>query len=72
MTMTGFDPVISQPLRALFFGTGDIARPAFEALRLRREVELLGLVTQPDKPVGRHQILTPPAIKEDALAAGLR
>jgi methionyl-tRNA formyltransferase len=59
------------PLRAIFFGTGDIARPAFQALRERTDIHLLGLVTQPDKPVGRHQVLTPPAIKLDAVAAGV-
>jgi methionyl-tRNA formyltransferase len=31
----------------------------------------LALVTQPDKPVGRHQTLTPPAIKTEAIAAGI-
>jgi methionyl-tRNA formyltransferase len=61
----------SSPHRAVFFGTGDIARPAFQALAAYPGIELLGLVTQPDKPVGRHQILTPPAIKSDALALGL-
>ena len=58
-------------MRAVFFGTGDIARPAFAAMMARPDITMLGLVTQPDKPVGRHQILTPPAIKSDALAAGV-
>ncbi|MFM7181048.1 MAG: methionyl-tRNA formyltransferase [Verrucomicrobiales bacterium] len=61
----------SSPRRAVFFGTGDIARPAFAALAAQPGIELLGLVTQPDKPVGRHQTLTPPALKSDALALGL-
>jgi methionyl-tRNA formyltransferase len=61
----------NSPRRAVFFGTGEIARPAFQALAAYPGIELLGLVTQPDKPVGRHQILTPPAIKSDALALGL-
>lgn len=59
------------PGRAVFFGTGEIARPAFHALAAYPGIELLGLVTQPDKPVGRHQVLTTPAIKNDALALGL-
>lgn len=59
------------PLRAIFFGTGDIARPAFHSLQARPDIDLLGLVTQPDKPVGRHQVLTPPAIKLDAIATGV-
>lgn len=43
-------------------GTGDIALPSFKAL-LESEYELVGLFTQPDKPVGRKQVMTPPAIK---------
>lgn len=62
---------IRPPLRAVFFGTGDIARPSLRELADHPGVELLGLVTQPDKPVGRHQTLTAPAIKSDALALGL-
>lgn len=56
-------------LRILFFGTGDIARPAFASLVEDPAVEIVGLVTQPDRPVGRHQVPTPPTIKLDALAA---
>lgn len=47
-------------------GTGDIAIPAFlHLLNLPHEVVLL--VTQPDKPVGRKQVLTAPKIKELAV-----
>lgn len=46
--------------RIVFMGTGDIAIPAFSSLL---ENDLVALVTQPDKPVGRKQVLTPPAIK---------
>lgn len=56
--------------RILFMGTGDIALPSFRAL-LESEYELLGLVTQPDRPVGRKQVMTPPQIKTEALEAGL-
>lgn len=62
---------LRSPCRAVFFGTGDIARPALQALVSHPGTVVLGLVTQPDKPVGRHQVLTPPAIKTDALAFGL-
>ncbi len=47
-------------------GTGDITLPAFLSL-LESDYEIVGLVTQPDKPVGRKQVLTPPRIKEIAL-----
>lgn len=48
-------------MRIVFMGTGDIAIPAFRSLI--RHSDLAGLVTQPDRPVGRHQVLTAPAIK---------
>jgi methionyl-tRNA formyltransferase len=57
-------------MRVVFIATGDIALPSFRAL-LNNGPRPLALVTQPDKPVGRHQTLTPPAIKTEALAAGL-
>jgi methionyl-tRNA formyltransferase len=57
-------------MRLVFMATGDIALPAFRHL-LEQGPRPLALVTQPDKPVGRHQILTPPAIKTAALAAGI-
>lgn len=56
--------------RVLFMATGDIAIPAFRAL-LETEYEVLGLVTQPDRKVGRKQIITPPRIKVVAEEAGL-
>jgi len=49
-------------------GTGEIAIPAFSSLL---GSGLVGLVTQPDKPVGRKQILTPPQIKEIAQSHGI-
>lgn len=57
-------------MRLIFIATGDIALPSFRHL-LENGPRPLALVTQPDKPVGRHQTLTPPAIKLEALAAGI-
>jgi methionyl-tRNA formyltransferase len=57
-------------MRLVFIATGDIALPSFRHL-LEHGPRPLALVTQPDKPVGRHQTLTPPAIKTEALAAGI-
>ncbi len=57
-------------MRLVFIATGDIALPSFRYL-LGHGPRPLALVTQPDKPVGRHQTLTPPAIKNAALAAGI-
>lgn len=57
-------------MRLIFIATGDIALPSFRHL-LEHGPRPVALVTQPDKPAGRHQALTPPAIKVEALAAGI-
>lgn len=55
--------------RAIFFGTPAIAVPSLEALATIAEVALV--ITQPDKPVGRHSEPVPPAVKVRARALGL-
>lgn len=54
----------------VFMGT-----PAFSAPILSMLVEegysVLAVVTQPDRPVGRKKVLTPPPVKEEALRLGL-
>lgn len=49
-------------MRLLFAGTSDIGIPSLKALLA--EHQLVGLLTQPDRPVGRHQVLTAPATKQ--------
>ncbi|MEI6653330.1 MAG: methionyl-tRNA formyltransferase [Verrucomicrobiota bacterium] len=56
--------------RLVLIATGDIALPTFRYL-LENGHRPLALVTQPDKPLGRHQTLTPSPLKLEALAAGL-
>src|SRR5205809_3452491 len=55
-------------MRIVFIGTGEIGVPTLQAL-LRSEHEIVGVVTQPDKPVGRAQLVEPSAIKK-ALTGG--
>ena len=55
-------------MRIVFIGTGEIGVPTLEAL-LKSEHDVIGVVTQPDKPVGREQHIEPPPIKK-ALANG--
>lgn len=52
--------------KVLFMGTPDYATTIFEAL-INSDYEVVGLFTQPDKPVGRKQVLTPPHIKKYCL-----
>jgi methionyl-tRNA formyltransferase len=55
-------------MRIVFIGTGDIGLPTLRAL-LKSEHEVVGVVTQPDKPVGRAQLIEPPPTKEAVAAA---
>lgn len=57
-------------MKILFMGTPDIAAVSLNAL-IAEGLEVVGVVTQPDKPKGRKQILTPPETKTAALAAGI-
>lgn len=57
-------------MRVVFLGTGEIAIPTFRAL-LASEHEVVALVTQPDKPVGRRSEPQPPAIKVAAQENGI-
>jgi methionyl-tRNA formyltransferase len=50
-------------VRIVFIGTGEIGVPTLHALQ-KSEHELVGVVTQPDKPVGRDQKITAPPIKK--------
>ncbi len=56
--------------KIIFFGTSDFAVPALKALAQDERFEIIGIVTQPDRPVGRHAILTPPAVKKSAQGIG--
>ncbi|MEV9593854.1 methionyl-tRNA formyltransferase [Aliarcobacter butzleri] len=49
--------------KVLFMGTPSYATEIFRKL-LSSNYEVIGLFTQPDKPVGRKQVLTPPDIKQ--------
>ena len=54
-------------MRILFIGTGDIGLPTLDHLLRAHEHHVLAVVTQPDKPVGRHQELQASPIKQLAL-----
>ena len=57
-------------MRILFMGTPDFARSILEKLHNDGE-NIVAVVTQPDKPQGRKMILTPPPVKQYALANGM-
>ncbi len=57
-------------MRLLFMGTPDFAVPSLAALKLGGH-EIIGVVTQPDRPKGRGKKMSPPPVKEVAAAYGL-
>src|SRR5437588_1565993 len=57
-------------MRIVFIGTGEIGVPTLRALQ-KSEDELVGVVTQPDKPAGRTQKITAPPIKKMLIGSGL-
>jgi len=52
-------------MRIVFIGTGEIGVPTLRALLRSTQHELLGVVTQPDKPAGRDQRMQAPPIKAE-------
>lgn len=62
--------MMSQPLRVLMMGTPEFAVPVLESL-LQAGYQVVGVFTQPDKPVGRRRVLTPPSLKVAAQKWGL-
>lgn len=58
--------------RTVFFGSGDFAVPILEALAAEPRVQLVGVVTAPDRPAGRSKALTPTPVARRAAALELR
>lgn len=53
----------------IFMGTPDFSAPILKAVHEKYGVS--HVITQPDKPVGRKRILTPPPVKAQALELGI-
>jgi methionyl-tRNA formyltransferase len=62
---------VAASVRVVFMGSGDIGLPSLQWLGSAPNIELIGVVTQPDKPVGRSQKLTAPPTKELANRFGV-
>ena len=54
-------------IRVLFMGTPDFSVPVLKGILSDSNYEVVGIVSQPDKKVGRHQILTPSPISKVAI-----
>jgi methionyl-tRNA formyltransferase len=58
-------------MRLVFFGTPHFAVPTLQTLIDRPDVEVVAVVTQPDKRRGRGNQLDPSPVKQVAVAAGI-
>jgi methionyl-tRNA formyltransferase len=59
------------PLKTIFMGTAELACASLQALRRASVVQLIAVVSQPDKPKGRDLKLQPTPVKAVALSAGI-
>ena len=60
-----------RPVRTVFLGSGGFGVESLRRLASAPEVEIVGVVTAPPRPVGRNQTLTRTRIHEAAIAAGV-
>lgn len=56
--------------KIVFMGTPEFSVPILDGL-VANGYEVIRVVTQPDRPVGRKRVLTPPPVKEAALKHGI-
>ena len=58
-------------MKIIFMGTPEYAQVILQRLIDTDEIEVVAVFTQPDKPVGRKKVLTPPIVKTLALEQGI-
>lgn len=59
-------------MNLIFLGTPDFAVPSLKAVLADKKHNVIAVVTQPDKPVGRNAVLTPSPVKLCALENGIK
>ena len=63
--------LMKEPVKTLFLGTGWESVATLKALDEDERFDMVGVITTPDKLVGRKQISTPSEVKEYALENGI-
>jgi methionyl-tRNA formyltransferase len=58
-------------MRVVFMGTPEFAVPVLQDLLTYPGIEVVGVVTQPDRPVGRKRLLMPTPVKAEAIKHGI-
>ncbi len=68
---TSMRTAMEKRYRVIFMGTPEFALPSLRVLLDDTRFEVVAVVTQPDKPVGRKQIVTPSPVKVLAQEKGI-
>lgn len=68
LTMTQWN---NDPIKLVFFGTHDFAAEILQGLIDNPQIQIDLVITQPDKPIGRKQVMQKPAVKILAEKNGL-
>ena len=58
---------VDRQMRIIFMGTPDYAQSILQRILDTKQIEVAAVYTQPDKPIGRKKIMTPPLVKVLAL-----
>ncbi|MGE8079212.1 methionyl-tRNA formyltransferase [Peribacillus loiseleuriae] len=56
--------------KIVFMGTPDFSVPVLQRV-IKEGYDVIAVVTQPDRPVGRKKVMTPPPVKVEALKQGI-
>ena len=75
MTKTEISSIIAKiymPHKIIYFGSGEFSVKPIQLLFDDSRFEIMAVVTQPDKPVGRHQKMESPLIKSLAEKRGIK
>jgi methionyl-tRNA formyltransferase len=62
----------NRKIKVVFFGTPAFAVPVLEALIVDKEIEVIAVVTQPDRPVGRKQEVKQSPVRRLAEVHGIK
>lgn len=54
-------------IKVVFMGTPEFSVPVLQGILTSKDYEVVGIISQPDKKVGRHQVLIPSPISQVAL-----
>jgi len=59
-------------MKIIYFGTPEFAVPSLKILNNIPHFEIVSVITQPDKAIGRKKIITPSPVKKTAIELGLK